>query len=284
MNDSSSPSASTTTTVPAITVDVHCSVCGYNLRGLPRDGRCGECGASVAHSLRVGLSRSGNESWLRAVAGGSVLGSLLAPWAWVPLFWPAMWWAAWQMVSPDVTRPGGVAPLRTLALRALVVGAPVLFVLGAGPALIGYWSSHRAALTFPLMHGVYVCMAVGGVLTAMGVVLAAAVAAARGQIRYRGAVVSAGLLCIALGLLVYALWILVGIRNLDYAAIAEAIAAVLSIPALGIAMSSLGGMWRVFDVSRASIAATYSDRVCWTRPEPGRPRSHAAPTATASAS
>jgi hypothetical protein len=44
---------------PAVTVklDTPCSYCGYNLRGLEKDGRCPECGVAIAQSIRGDLLR-----------------------------------------------------------------------------------------------------------------------------------------------------------------------------------------------------------------------------------
>jgi len=49
MNESSDVSVGTDTH----TVVLYCAECGYNLRGVPADGNCPECGYSVAASIRL---------------------------------------------------------------------------------------------------------------------------------------------------------------------------------------------------------------------------------------
>ena len=36
-----------------VRVDIKCLVCGYNLRGLGRAGRCPECGTPILEALRA---------------------------------------------------------------------------------------------------------------------------------------------------------------------------------------------------------------------------------------
>ena len=54
----------------ALADEIECRQCGYNLRGLMPMGLCSECGAPVAHSLRVDLLRYANPDWLREVSTG----------------------------------------------------------------------------------------------------------------------------------------------------------------------------------------------------------------------
>ncbi len=49
---------------PAVAADVPCRRCGYNLRGLPTDGRCPECGTPVGLSVRGGLIRYSDPAWI----------------------------------------------------------------------------------------------------------------------------------------------------------------------------------------------------------------------------
>jgi hypothetical protein len=49
--------------------DLTCGGCGYNLRGLPSDGTCPECGGDVA----TALSDVPSPDWLRRLAVGSLL-------------------------------------------------------------------------------------------------------------------------------------------------------------------------------------------------------------------
>lgn len=55
-------------TTATISTDLHCVACGYNLRGLPAEGRCPECGTEISRSrllfrrpdlVRLGLALTG---------------------------------------------------------------------------------------------------------------------------------------------------------------------------------------------------------------------------------
>lgn len=54
----------------SIDVDAACKRCGYNLRGLPEDGRCPECGTPVSLSMRGDQLRFSDPNWLDKVATG----------------------------------------------------------------------------------------------------------------------------------------------------------------------------------------------------------------------
>src|SRR5205085_10721012 len=66
--------------------DLPCHLCGYDLRAHPQDGRCPECGASVAESRRVAAIprrppwRDSDPRWRRRVLAG----------AWVLVLLPLM--------------------------------------------------------------------------------------------------------------------------------------------------------------------------------------------------
>ena len=53
--------------------DLPCIHCGYNLRGLATDGRCPECGALIARSIRGDLLWRADPAWLARVSGGFTL-------------------------------------------------------------------------------------------------------------------------------------------------------------------------------------------------------------------
>jgi hypothetical protein len=54
-----------------VVVDQTCRRCGYNLRGLHRDGRCPECGSPVDLSLHGDLLRLADPNWVEKLARGS---------------------------------------------------------------------------------------------------------------------------------------------------------------------------------------------------------------------
>lgn len=66
-----------------VEADVTCLGCGYNLRGLARDGRCPECGESVERSLHGDLIRYADPKWVDRITRGlkamyySVVASLI---------------------------------------------------------------------------------------------------------------------------------------------------------------------------------------------------------------
>ncbi len=53
-----------------LSADLLCNHCGYNLRGLPTEGRCPECGTEVARSLRGDLLSAADPAWLERVNRG----------------------------------------------------------------------------------------------------------------------------------------------------------------------------------------------------------------------
>src|SRR3954453_7318377 len=69
-----------------MSADLHCHVCGYDLRAHPQDGKCPECDASVAESRRLAAIplrpawRDSDPRWRRRVLAG----------AWVLVFLPLM--------------------------------------------------------------------------------------------------------------------------------------------------------------------------------------------------
>jgi hypothetical protein len=70
-----------TADVAEINLDVPCASCGYNLRGLSSDGKCPECGASVARSLEIHLNPIAPTQvlWARMVLAGLVIWLVLSP-------------------------------------------------------------------------------------------------------------------------------------------------------------------------------------------------------------
>src|SRR5438552_17552649 len=60
-----------------MSVDVPCHCCGYDLRAHPQDGKCPECGASVAEARRVAAIprrpawRDSDPRWRRRMLAGA---------------------------------------------------------------------------------------------------------------------------------------------------------------------------------------------------------------------
>ncbi len=56
-----------------LTADLPCAHCGYNLRGLPPEGKCPECGTAIAESLRGDLLSAADPAWLQRIYRGQAL-------------------------------------------------------------------------------------------------------------------------------------------------------------------------------------------------------------------
>jgi hypothetical protein len=59
--------------VEVVQEDVPCRRCGYNLRTLPVDGQCPECGTEVRPSLRGRRLVNADRGWLAWICGGAIL-------------------------------------------------------------------------------------------------------------------------------------------------------------------------------------------------------------------
>ncbi|MEX0776194.1 MAG: hypothetical protein WD042_10845 [Phycisphaeraceae bacterium] len=118
-----------------LTQDVYCLKCDYNLRGLPLNGTCMECGTPVARSLHGRTLRASDPRWLERLAQGFLLlwigavlfaGLLLADW----LSWNL--WGSALLKKDDSIPP----PISWAALQLLkAVAAAVMFIAAA----LGCW-------------------------------------------------------------------------------------------------------------------------------------------------
>ncbi|MGD1278420.1 MAG: hypothetical protein ABR964_14500 [Tepidisphaeraceae bacterium] len=104
------------TSAPPIDSDTPCGRCGYNLRGLPPDGQCPECGAAIAPSLTHWLAHA-DPRWRRKLAAGALLTAVAAPA--IVLLSAIVIWQGMHM-----SRPGAVAMgvLLGLAILLNIVG------------------------------------------------------------------------------------------------------------------------------------------------------------------
>jgi hypothetical protein len=101
----------------SIEVDTECTHCGYNLRGLSREGRCPECGSLIDESLHGDLLRHADPEWLDRLRFGTSL---------------KLWNIAIGLLSGLA---GGI-------LLALVALPPVaLIAIGLGSSALGLWAS-----------------------------------------------------------------------------------------------------------------------------------------------
>jgi hypothetical protein len=141
--------------------DLLCINCRYDLRALPRDGRCPECGASVAESVlhhEAGRSpigvplRLADRAWLRTLRRATAL--LLGA-------------AAWQALVYVIILPGWRGALSPQVARLITM---ILFVT---PELLAYWAVWRLAAAEPTAgiaaalgrrFGLGIRLAVGGSL------------------------------------------------------------------------------------------------------------------------
>ncbi len=96
--------------------DVACASCGYNLRGLAPDGRCPECGAPIANSLRGNTLSSCDPRWLGRLRLGA------------DLIRVGMIVSVGLVLAVVIT--SGMPPLRTWILLAFQVIATGLMIAG----------------------------------------------------------------------------------------------------------------------------------------------------------
>ena len=138
-----------------ISADLPCAVCRYNLRSLPHDGRCPECGQPVAQSMQAQWLVFAPPKWVRRVARGveRVLTSVIV------LIGGWMVVALGYMLLLGVSNQGWVS---SAAPRIWLAAAyAVLAVLFLVPALLGLadLSSTEPSLPKVRARSRWVCVA-----------------------------------------------------------------------------------------------------------------------------
>ena len=142
-----------------MSVGVPCHVCGYDVRAQPRDGKCPECGASVAESRRVAAVplrpawRDSDPRWRRRVLAG----------VWVLVFLPLMevlnafGWAARVPVPAvfDFRDPDRTLDKTLLSFRG--VYEPLAFCVGAALLFSKERGRRRDRLDWTRRWGVLCC-------------------------------------------------------------------------------------------------------------------------------
>jgi hypothetical protein len=128
-----------------LTRDLHCVQCGYNLRGLPRTGHCGECGAPVEWSLAGGGLSFADPNWLERLRGGAACLTLTFPWLWLLLTWFVFGIGLWRVTTPNPADARGPR-LALTALRPLLAAAGPLVWFVILPLCAWYLDDHAAEL------------------------------------------------------------------------------------------------------------------------------------------
>ncbi len=126
-----------------LVVDVPCVKCDYNLRGLPGDGRCPECGEAVTSSLRRDRLMFADRKWLSRIVRGLTL-SYAVTGATPLLLLPIL---VVFSIPSFAFGLGVIAP-------ALAVGAALFFVTPAEPHRLGTppsWTTREVARALGLL-------------------------------------------------------------------------------------------------------------------------------------
>jgi len=111
---------------PMFDVDIPCFVCRYNLRSIPWEGNCPECGSPVRRSLDGGWLHFANEKWLRRIRLGVDLAIATVALAFV-LF------VAWMIfLVAHMAKTQGQPEFEALFLGVFVIAA----VLGAVVSIV----------------------------------------------------------------------------------------------------------------------------------------------------
>lgn len=174
-----------------LAIDAYCCDCAHNLRGLPRSGRCPECGTQILWSLHGGIGEAGRDvRWMRPAQRGVELLNWTVIWVWFPPAWILVWIGCWRTTVEQ--RPSERSGWLANPARLLLAILPAAFSLAALPQLYLYWEQRGSVTISPLDGFVNSVLAIGAAHVALS-----AVAAMRAGWRYlsRLALVFAALAC-----------------------------------------------------------------------------------------
>ena len=154
--------------------DVPCRRCGYNLRSLPADGKCPECGSAVAISIHGFYLRFAPPAWVRRVALGAKLlvgAAVTAILGWIIMI--AVGIAVTVPLSPLGTGPLSIVlGVSMIGLSILIVGliiAGIILMTARDPAEAGKPERFGARRLARLcLWPMPVAMVGGGAMSALG--------------------------------------------------------------------------------------------------------------------
>ena len=157
--------------------DVPCRRCGYNLRSLPADGKCPECGSAVAISIHGFYLRFAPPEWVRRLALGAkllVTAAVTAVGGWVVML--AIVFAIAIMLGPTATGPSStfstVLSVSLIGCSILIAGlliAGIILMTTRDPAEAGKPERFGARRLARLcLWPMPVAMVGGGAMSALG--------------------------------------------------------------------------------------------------------------------
>ena len=258
-----------------LAADLECAQCRHNLRGLPADGNCGECGAPVNWTLRGSGLNAADPEWLGRLRSGVAIVTTLTLWVWIPLAWPIYALGLWKLSTPDpadrdsrgvVMRQG----LRIACTWGLGLATGILlfaFNVDAShwPTWIPVWVSEDSCLLF-----VATCYCLTLALVSAWLWRVGRRADSR-ALRRRPMIVGALSLVAAAS---FACWGLHSLQALDLRRFAVlfpvlSLGAALLIPALVLFCIMMIAAWRLLRVAEVQARALRRELKVWQGPPPG---------------
>lgn len=236
--------------------DLMCRVCGHNLRTLPVDAVCTECGTPIRHTLAPIAFSTADEAWIRRACAGVQWLTLLLPWLWLPLTWPIALGALALVSSRRSGRSLFARPLGLLSLALMLAGLSlVILALRNSPLIVPRFSEVALLVAIALAYG--------------SLPLAAADAATRENPRLRNAALRAfAIWLVGFGLGIFGVLLgAAGPQNVDAAMFLCGGALLAFVPFYTV--RTLLRLWRALDHSLLSLADSSRVRA-W--PSPGADR------------